>query len=241
MELSRNNNIDIETNTKAKSLDSREVDMNQTASKEEKIMMNFNDESIIDNQLKQPTKDASLNDRNTNTGDKKIPTLEEARQTITDLESGGGKSYQYKDFEDISTFILNFVDTLFGVFFRMWSGDSAVNPYEIPKAKMDMLKNQLTLILIKYQKKFSVEFMFIATLLLVYSVPFMKAREYRKNRLLRERAPAPKKPEPKAEPKLEKTFTAQPVKEEKIEVAEIIPEETIILPPKRKRGGQRKS
>ena len=43
-----------------------------------------------------------------------------------------------------------------------------------------MLVYQLTLILTKYQAKFSVEFMFILTILIVYAPAFMKARTRRK-------------------------------------------------------------
>ena len=43
-----------------------------------------------------------------------------------------------------------------------------------------MLEYQLALILVKYQSKFSIEFMFLISLVICYAVPFTKARSRRK-------------------------------------------------------------
>lgn len=147
----------------------------------EKIKMEFMSDDALKSFVKKPTKEATQEENQFSN-----KSVEELKEQIKQEEVAAAQKFTVKDFEDISGFLIELIDTGISTGLRFWSGDTTSAPYEIPVSKKNMLKSQLTLILVKYQTKFSLEFMFLASIIIVYSIPFMKAREYRKNKKLDE-------------------------------------------------------
>jgi hypothetical protein len=63
---------------------------------------------------------------------------------------------------------------------KWWSKDTSESAYSLPEKKKSMLSYQLSLILMKYQAKFSIEFMFFLTMVVVYIPAVMLAKKRKK-------------------------------------------------------------
>lgn len=150
------------------------VDLNAKKEKvAEKVSLNFMDEDHVKDFIKSKTKESDA------------PNESQFKDEVTaeDIKAAEEQSKQKftsKDMEEIAKVIILFLDSAISTGLRFWAKDNSDYGYSLPEAKKKMLEYQLTLILVKYQAKFSIEFMFILTLFIVYSVPFSKANKRRK-------------------------------------------------------------
>lgn len=114
-------------------------------------------------------------------------TVKEKKEDVKDLrdriireEKEYAENFTKEDFADIAEIMIDLLDTGVSTALRFWAKDTSDQAYEINVTKKKRLVKQLTLILVKYQLKWSLEFLFIITLLVTYYTPYMKARERRK-------------------------------------------------------------
>ncbi len=145
----------------------------------EKVTIDFLDEDHINKFTAGETKKSEENPDDTK-GNFDGKSADDLRDDIKKAEEQANKSFTAKDFEDIASFIIFLIDTGIASTLKWWSKDTSESAYSLPEGKKKMLTYQLTLILVKYQAKFSLEFMFILTLLIIYAPAFMKARERKK-------------------------------------------------------------
>lgn len=161
--------------------ESEEVPLDNKINDDQKTTtIDFQNQDDIDNILKAKTKDSDFDDTSKNDNKFKNLDVEDIREEIKNEESKASEKYTADDFANIAAFILTLYDTGLSTGLSAWAKD-VPQAYEMPKDKKRILEHQLTLILIKYQAKFSLEFMFLATLLLVSSTPILKARKRKKD------------------------------------------------------------
>lgn len=160
--------------------DQKTVDLGDVGKKQagEKVVIDFMSEEHISNYTASETKKS---EENTSDGKSNFDgkSVEDLQKEIKQAEADSTKNFTAKDFEDIARFLIFLIDTGISSGLKWWGKDTSDTAYSLPKAKQEMLVYQLTLILTKYQAKFSIEFMFIATILLVYAPAFMKAKRRR--------------------------------------------------------------
>lgn len=84
------------------------------------------------------------------------------------------------DMADFAEVFMDILDMGISTGLRFWAKDTSTTEYELPVDKKRRLVRQLTNLFMKYQTKFSLEFMFIVTLAICYSVPISKANKRRK-------------------------------------------------------------
>lgn len=179
-----NANISTEENTEdseVEFLDSEVVPLDNKINDDQKTTtINFQNQDDIDDILKKKTKESEFD--KTDKEDNKFKNLDadDVREQITEQENEASKKYTYEDFSNIAAFLLTLYDTGLSTGLSAWAKDTP-SAYEMPKEKKRILENQLTLILIKYQQKFSLEFMFFATLALVSYMPVAKAIKRKKD------------------------------------------------------------
>jgi len=152
---------------------SKIIDLDNPPIGSHEVEINYMDEKVVSDYTKQQTKEFKQEEKKSSN-----KTLDDAKKTIDQIERTS--EFTYSDYEDIAEFIIEMFDTGMSTMLRFWCDDTSYNAYSIPKEKIKMLKKQLTLILIKYQQKFKIEFMFLLSLILVYSGPVKKAYDRRK-------------------------------------------------------------
>jgi hypothetical protein len=165
---------------KSKEVKSETIDLKQKQTEtSEKVKVDFMSDNSYDDILKMKSKKAESNETNTESqfGNK---SQEELREEIKQAEIDSKNNFSAKDMEDIAKVIVMMFDTGISTGLRMWSKDTSDTAYSITADKRKMLEYQLSLILVKYQSKFSIEFMFLVSLVICYMVPFTKARERRR-------------------------------------------------------------
>ncbi len=107
-------------------------------------------------------------------------TVSEIQDKIKKEEEQSEEQFTPEDFELFAEIIIDIIDIGFTSGLRWYAKDTSDTTYTITEKKKKTLVSQLTRILIKYQQKFSIEFMFIITILMVYATPFRAARSHRK-------------------------------------------------------------
>lgn len=165
-------------------LGSEDVDLKEKKQKDPKGTIDFMDEEHMENYVKSKTKDADLGEDEEEEGSNPLEgkSVDEIRKTLRDEEKNQAESFTYKDFEMIADFLIGLIDTGISTALKAYAGDTSYSPYSIPKERHKRLRGQLTLILMKYQRRFSLEFMFLISLVFCYATPFMNARAKRKER-----------------------------------------------------------
>lgn len=149
--------------------------------KDEKVKVNFLNNNFMEDYIKKDTEtgakkeDASSPD---NSKENKNQTKQTNNQVMPDVSSGN--DFTKDDFADFAEVFMDIIDMGISTGLRFWAKDTSTYAYEIQADKKRRLVKQLTNLFMKYQTKFSLEFMFIITLLICYSVPFSKANERRK-------------------------------------------------------------
>lgn len=146
---------------------------------EEKVVIDFMNEDHIRSFTAGETKKADVESDETKSNFEG-KSVDDLKADIKRAEEESTKNFTAKDFEDIARFIIFLIDTGLSSGLKWWSGDSSDAAYSLPEKKKEMLVYQLTLILTKYQAKFSIEFMFVLTILIVYAPAFVKAKNKRK-------------------------------------------------------------
>lgn len=111
-------------------------------------------------------------------------TEEDYRQEISEAEKPA--PVKMEDIQEISQIIINIVDMVVVSGLRWWAGDVSDTPYEIKQRKKDLIIDQLSRLLIKYNTAMSLEFLFFATIITAYLPSFMLAR---KNRAILKKTP----------------------------------------------------
>lgn len=182
--------------------ESEEVPLDNKINDDQKTAtIDFQNQDDIDNILKSKTKESEFDKTAKDDNKYKNLNADDIRAEIKNEESKASEKYTYEDFANIAAFLLTLYDTGLSTGLGAWAKDSP-SLYEMPKEKKKILEHQLTLILIKYQAKFSLEFMFLATLALVSATPVMKAVKRKKDikeyELKQKAKPAKEKEEEKA-------------------------------------------
>lgn len=172
--------LDKEKSEPKKEIKSETIDINQQkVESTEKVKVDFMNDNSYDDVLKKKAKKAEPIEEEPSSqfGDK---TQEQLREEIKQAEEQSKNNFSAKDMEEIAKVIVMIFDTGISTGLRMWAKDTSDTAYSITNEKRRMLEYQLSLILVKYQSKFSIEFMFLVSLVICYIVPFSKARERRK-------------------------------------------------------------
>jgi len=236
----------------------KEVDFNDVGNTDgEKVQINFdNQEDIEDFTAKQSKKSSSSPESKLYDDD---TSAEELRERIKQEEQKS-KEFKAKDFEEIARFIIFLIDASLSSLLRWWAKDNSDSSYQLGADKKNQLISQLTLILVKYQAKFNIEWMFLITVLVLYIPPFMRAHEHRKDTLaipvnpIPQQKPVEKKPEKKptnvmkmdivSSPVFQAPITKEPepvIEEKKEEILEPVVEDAsnenpeVLTPPRKKK------
>lgn len=155
---------------------SKEIDTDKyKKAGKEKTTLNFTKSSSFSQFMKQPTRDAEEEKHE----DRRSPqSAEEARKQIIE-EENKTDNLTVEDFADIAETVVDVIDSVFSSILRWYAKDTSDAAYSLTEAKKKRLSRQMTKLLVKYQAKFKIEFLFILTLLAVYASPAMKAKENR--------------------------------------------------------------
>lgn len=111
--------------------------------------------------------------------DKKVGEIRD--EIKTSEAKRGGENFTFKDILQIATFLINALDGGFGILLNFIAKDNRVSVYCLPAETKRQLSEQLALILVKYQVKFKIEFLFFITLVLAYMGPVGGALKHRKS------------------------------------------------------------
>jgi hypothetical protein len=218
--------------------DQKTIDLGDVGKKQsgEKVTIDFMDESHIHQFTSSQAKKAPENNTNGNSNFNN-KSAEEIQAEIKKAEEDSKKNFTAKDFEDIASFIIFLIDTGIASALKWWSKDTSESAYSLPEKKKQMLSYQLSLILMKYQAKFSIEFMFILTLFVVYIPPFMLAKN-------RKKEIANAKVQPVVVNNIKKEEKPDIVKDANVKVEEEVVKTSPVnvgASAKRKKGGQQKA
>lgn len=165
--------------------DQKTIDLGETGKKQagEKVVIDFMNEDHVKDFTSSETKKAEDLQDDSDLGNKSNfsgESVDDLKKKIKDEEEKSVKNFTAKDFEDVARFIIFLIDASFSSFFKWWGKDTSDTAYSLPKGKQETLVYQLTLILVKYQAKFSIEFMFLISLLVLYAPAFVKSKNSRK-------------------------------------------------------------
>ncbi len=141
----------------------------------EKATVNFLKNDFIKDEVTKKTAKAKEPDDEPST-----ETVSSIQEKIKKEEDESEDEFTPEDFELFAEIIIDIIDIGFTSGLRWYAKDKSDTTYTITEKKKNTLVKQLTRILIKYQQKFSIEFMFIITILMVYATPFREARKHRK-------------------------------------------------------------
>ena len=187
----------------------------------EKKTVSFKSHDFLKNEVKKQT--AKAPEAEKESAEPK-ETVESVQAKIKEVDNDTSEQFSLEDFELFAEIIIDVVTVFMTTALRWYAKDDSDAAYEIPVKKQKMLVKQLARLLVKYQAKFSLEFMFILTLVLVYATPFNKARTHRKAVVAKEKG----------------------IEAENVEYVEVkdsdtkTPDKKKVVKPPRKKGGQPK-
>lgn len=208
------------------------IDPNEDVEEDENVQAEFEEEDVATLFAAQPTREnqdkASEIPGNT--------SAEDVKKQVLDYEESKSGKLEYKDLKQYATFIVTLIDVSFSSLFKLLARDSARSVYELSKANKDILIEQLTLILAKYQSRFKVEFMFFISLVIMYAPAGIEAF---KNRKLTNKALPKKDSKQSMQQKVEELVSASKPSE-KVEEKTTVVEETKVPFVKRNKGRQPK-
>ncbi len=188
----------------------------------EKATVNFLKNDFIKDEVTKKTAKAKEPDDEPST-----ETVSSIQEKIKKEEDESEDEFTPEDFELFAEILIDIVDIGFTSGLRWYAKDKSDTTYTIPDKKKNVLVKQLTRILIKYQQKFSIEFMFIITILMVYATPFREARIHRKQVIAAEEA---------VEEAVAIDVTNEKPEKEKVKKQH----KRVVKPPTKPRGGQHK-
>lgn len=144
-----------------------------------KTKVSFTNNDFMKEFVKKNTEESKTKEQAAET-EEDTRTTEEIRQQIHKEESDTKNQFTPAEMKDFAEVFIDVIDMLISTGLRFYSKDTSTSAYELPLDKKAKLSRQITNIFIKYQTKFSIEFMFIVTLFICYSVPARKAHTHRK-------------------------------------------------------------
>lgn len=207
------------------------IDPNEDVEEDENVQAEFEEEDAATLFAAQPTRE--------NQDKTEIPgntSAEEVKKQVLEYEESKSGKLEYKDLKQYATVIVTLIDVSFSTLFKLFARDSARSVYELSKPNKEILIEQLTLILAKYQSRFKVEFMFFISLIIMYAPAGVEAF---KNRKLTNKALQKKDTKVSIQQKIEDLVSAsKPV--EKAEEKTTVVEETKVPFVKRNKGRQPK-
>ena len=153
------------------------ADINLEENKEEQdsAKVNFMDDDYMASMLKKKTEKSEEKKE----GEEKTETTSENKATPAGESTDAG-AFTKDDMQDFAEVFMDILDMGISTALKFYSKDTSTTAYELGLDKKKRLVRQLTNLFMKYQMKFSLEFMFIVTLLICYSVPIAKAKKTRK-------------------------------------------------------------
>jgi len=155
------------------------IDSEPPKKESSKFTVNFMNEKVVDDLISRQTKKSEATSEKPDYTDL---TVDQLKEKIKKEEASKSNSMTVSDFADIAKFLISMYDSLLSMICRAIAGDNTEAPYTLNKSKKDMLQEQLTMILCKYQQKFKIEFLFLMTLCIVSATPVMAARSMRKTK-----------------------------------------------------------
>ena len=177
-----------------KKVDSEKIDLDKLKQekKDEHVSINFMDDDFVSEDLNKQTKKSEA-PTNEEIKEQSHKSIKDVQQEIKELEDDKNKDLKPQDYEEISSLIINIIDFLMSALLKWWAKDSSDTAYSLNEQKKKTLSSQLSLILIKHQQKWSIEFLFLLTIIAIYSGPVMAAKANRKNPSDRKAGRPPKK------------------------------------------------
>lgn len=176
---------------------------------DEEVMIDYMTQSHSANEASKKTKE-NTEYKSSIPGDKPVG---EIREEIAASEAKrSGDKFTFKDIHQIATFLINAFDGGISILLNFIARDNRVSVYSLPVDTKRQLADQLALILVKYQVKFKIEFLFFITLLLAYMGPVGGALKSRKRNAEPDgEKKKPGRPPGKTEPKEEPTKQEQTI------------------------------
>lgn len=218
---------------------------------DEKVQIDFMGESFANEFASKKTKENTEPLKSSIPLDKKVG---EIREDIAKSEAKrNGDQFTFKDILQIATFLINAFDGGIGILLNFIAKDNRVSVYTLPVETKRQLSEQLALILVKYQVKFKIEFLFFITLVLAYMGPVGGALKHRKSVADGTGGPQPRQGKPKKANELPKDppseTTTEPTKPTPDKPApaaeEVIPQENAeafrVKPPRTRRNSRKKT
>lgn len=232
----------VETEVKG----SKQVNVEVGKKIDEKVQIDFMGEKFAEEHASKKTKENTDQLKSSVPLDKKVG---EIREDIAKSEAKrNGDQFTFKDILQIATFLINAFDGGIGILLNFIAKDNRVSVYTLPVETKRQLSEQLALILVKYQVKFKIEFLFFITLVLAYMGPVGGALKHRKSVMDGTGGPETNKRgkplKTKDEPKKEEPTKEEPKKEEP-KAEEVIPQENAdafrVKPPRTRRNSRKKT
>lgn len=167
----------VEEKKEPETLGSKKVKIDPDKSEEDDLVIDYMKESFSDKEASKRTKENT---------DKPTPNaafekdVKEIKEEISRSEESRSKTMSGEGILKIATFIVNAFSGGLGVLLNFIARDNRVGVYTLPVETKRELSEQLALVLIKYQVKFKIEFLFLLTLIIAYIGPVGGAIKHRK-------------------------------------------------------------
>jgi len=172
---------------------SKQVKVDADKIVDEKVTIDFMSDGFSQDHAKKKTKE-HIEHKSSIPADKPVG---EIREDIKKAEADrSGDKFTFKDILQIATFLINAFDGGISILLNFIARDNRVSVYSLPAETKRQLSEQLALILVKYQVKFKIEFLFFITLVLAYMGPVAGSLKRRKNGPIEQ----PPKEKPKKDP-----------------------------------------
>lgn len=161
-------------------IDQKTVNMDEVGknSSGEKKRIDFMKEAAVNEFTKSESK-KSENKTNQKNDSFTGKSMNEVQNEIRFAEENDANKYTPEDFREFASMIMLFIDTIFSETLKWFSKDKD-SDYSLPKPKQERLTKSLTYILIKYQSRFPIGWVFIISLVMCYAPAFIAANDKRK-------------------------------------------------------------
>jgi hypothetical protein len=172
----------IQDETLKKNIQSTEfVDVdakNSGVEEDSNVKVNFMSNNYMEDLISKKTEQGKGKEDTSKPKEKTEPGAKQTNDILSN--SSTGNDFSKDDFGDFAEVFMDIIDMGISTALRFWGKDTSTTAYELQADKKRRIVRQLTNLFMKYQAKFSLEFMLVITLIICYSVPFQKAQERRK-------------------------------------------------------------
>jgi hypothetical protein len=135
--------------------------------------INFGDSKSINDFVEEPST------QHTDTEEKKTQTT--AKSEVDEIKAfEENTKLGVDDFVDLSEAAIDIIEGFISSGLRWYAKDTTDEPYSLSVKKKTRLKNQLSILLLKYRVKFKIEYIFFLTLIVVFATPVKNAFVHRK-------------------------------------------------------------